>query len=91
MQVRWSPEAADDLEQIVRRIDRDNPTASRDVAERIYEAIGSLSASPNRGRTGRIQGTRELVLAPLPWIVVYRVREETVEVVRLYHGAQDWP
>ena len=91
IKVRWSPEAADDLEQIVRRIQRDNPTAARDVAERIYEAIGSLSASPGRGRAGRIQGTRELVLAPLPWIVVYRVRQEAVEVARIYHGAQDWP
>jgi len=91
MQVRWSPEAADDLEQIVRRIDRDNPSAARETAERIYEAIGSLRTSPGRGRAGRIQGTRELVLAPLPWIVVYRVREETVEVARIYHGAQDWP
>ena len=91
MTVRWSPQAADDFEQIVRRIQLDNVTAARDVAERVYGSIGSLSASPGRGRIGRIKGTRELVLAPLPWIVVYRVREETVEVSRIYHGAQDWP
>ena len=89
--MRWSPEAADDLERIVRHIQGDNPTAARGVAKRIYDPAGSLSLSPGRGRMGRIRGTRELVLTPLPWIVVYRVLREAVEVARIYHGAQDWP
>jgi len=46
---------------------------------------------PNRGRQGRVEGTRELVLAPLPFIVVYRVKTDAVEIVRVYHGAQDRP
>ena len=46
---------------------------------------------PNRGRTGRIAGTRELVFGPLPYIAVYRVTEDIVEILRIYHGAQDWP
>jgi plasmid stabilization system protein ParE len=36
-------------------------------------------------------GTRELVLAPLPWVMVYVVSDETVEIVRVLHGAQRWP
>jgi plasmid stabilization system protein ParE len=32
-----------------------------------------------------------LVISALPWIVVYRVRDDTVEIVRIYHGAQNWP
>jgi toxin ParE1/3/4 len=91
MDVRWSPEAADDLERIVLHIRHDNPLVARNVALAIYETIGSLNTFPNRGRRGRIQGTRELVLAPLPWIAVYRVHDEAVEVVRIYHGAQNWP
>ena len=91
MDVRWSPEAADDLEEIVRHIQRENSEAARDVAETIYEAIGSLNTLPNHGRIGRIQGTRELVLVPQPWIAVYGVRHEVAEIVRIYHGAQNWP
>jgi toxin ParE1/3/4 len=91
MEVRWSPEAADDFESIVRHIQRDNSAAASNVSATIYESISSLSTFPNRGRPGRIHGTRELVLAPLPWLVVYRVRREVVEVVRIYHGAQNWP
>jgi toxin ParE1/3/4 len=44
---------------------------------------------PNRGRVGRIAGTRELVSAPL--IIMYRIESEIVEILRIYHSAQDWP
>ena len=91
MEVRWSPEAADDLEGIVRRIRRDNPHAARAFADRIFERCASLEIFPNRGRVGRIEQTRELVLAPLPYIIVYRVRSDAVEIVRIYHSAQNWP
>jgi plasmid stabilization system protein ParE len=84
MEVGWSPEAADDFEGIVRHIQNDNSAAARDVSATIYESISSLSTFPSRGRSGRIHGTRELVLAPLPWLVVCRM-------VRIYHGAQNWP
>jgi len=49
----------------------------------------SLEALPNRGRLGRIAGTRELVQAP--YVIIYRVIEEAVEILRVYHAAQDWP
>ncbi len=91
MEVRWSPEAADDLERIVQYIQRDNPEIARKVAVIIINAVGALSTFSERGRTGRIAGTRELVVASLPWIAVYRIRDGAVEVVRIYHGAQNWP
>jgi len=43
------------------------------------------------GRAGRLAETRELALAPLPFIVVYRVKDDRVEIVRILHGAQRWP
>lgn len=42
-------------------------------------------------RKGRIVGSRELVLPGSPYIVVYRIKDEAVEIDRIYHGAQDWP
>jgi toxin ParE1/3/4 len=90
-EIRWSLEAADDLQHIVNRIRRDNPKAARQVAEIIYSRCASLENFPDRGRIGRIAGTRELVFAPLPYIVVYRVKPSAVEIVRIYHAAQNWP
>jgi plasmid stabilization system protein ParE len=34
---------------------------------------------------------RELVFPPLPYIVIDQVAQETVEISRVFHGAQDWP
>jgi len=79
IEIRWSPEAAEDLEHIVNRIRRDNPEAARQVAEIIFNRCTSLENFPNRGRMGRTAGTRELVVAPLPYIVVYRVKPTVVE------------
>jgi toxin ParE1/3/4 len=38
-----------------------------------------------------VGGTRELVVGPTPWVVVYRWRGEAVEVLRVLHGRQRWP
>jgi toxin ParE1/3/4 len=56
---------------------------------KLYVAIESLRNSPSRGRVGREEGTRELVFHRLPYIVLYRVKEQAIEVLRIYHGAQD--
>jgi plasmid stabilization system protein ParE len=38
-----------------------------------------------------MRGRRELVFSPLPYIAVYRIRLDAVEIIRIYHSAQDWP
>jgi len=88
MEVRWSAPAADDLERIFRRIEKDNPTAARETVKTIYNGCATLREFPQRGRPGRISGRRELIFAP--YIAVYQVKERTVEISRIYHGAQDW-
>ncbi len=89
MEIQWSAPAADDLERIFRRIEKDNPTAARETVKAIYDGCATLKEFPQRGRPGRINGRRELVFSP--YIVVYQVKANTVEISRVYHGAQDWP
>jgi toxin ParE1/3/4 len=91
MRLRWTTPATQDLYNIVRRIQRDSPDAAVKVAETLYEGCSKLVDFPRCGRGGRIEGTRELVFAGLPYIVVYRIQDQNLEVVRIYHGAQDWP
>ena len=57
---------------------------------KLYEAAQSLKRFPNRGRAGSQASTRELVIPPLPYIIVYHVAGETVHIARVVHGAQDW-
>ena len=91
MQLRWTDEAAHDLERIADYLLEHAPDRAQDLIQRVYDAPTSLLTFPNRGRPGKREGTRELVLAPLPYIVVYTVRREVVFVVRILHGAQQWP
>ena len=90
MRVRWTTDAADDLERICDDISETSPDSARRIARTIVEGVASLRAFPNRGRIGRVDGTRELVFAPLPFVAVYEVHEE-VQVLRVLHGAQQWP
>jgi len=92
MRIRWSAVAADDLERICAWIERDNPEAARRVAKTIYEGCGQLRNFPNMGRPSRrMSGRRELIFPPLPYIAVYQVKENFIEISRIFHGAQDWP
>ncbi|HWY21882.1 MAG TPA: type II toxin-antitoxin system RelE/ParE family toxin [Candidatus Acidoferrum sp.] len=91
MTVRWSPEAAADFAAIVEYIRKQNPSAADRVANKIYDGVASLASFPRQGRVGRTKGTRELVFSPLPYVVVYRVGEEALEVARVLHGSQKWP
>jgi toxin ParE1/3/4 len=75
MEARWSTIAADDLERIFSRIEKDNPTAARETAKTIYDGCEALKDFPNRGRPGRMKGRRELVFASLPYIAVYPSQE----------------
>jgi toxin ParE1/3/4 len=91
MTVRWSSEAAADFAAIVEYIRKQNPAAAERVAHRIYDGVASLASFPKQGRPGRTRGTRELVFSSLPFIAVYRVKDEAVEVARVLHGSQRWP
>ncbi|HLX84802.1 MAG TPA: type II toxin-antitoxin system RelE/ParE family toxin [Terriglobales bacterium] len=92
MQVLWSVPAAEDLERICAWIEHDNPDAARRVAKIIYEGCAQLKDFPALGRiSSRMSGRRELAFPPLPYIAVYQVKQDTVEISRIFHGAQDWP
>jgi toxin ParE1/3/4 len=89
MRIRWTPAAAADLQHISDYLGQRHPSYRQTTVRKLYAAIESLKRRPSRGRVGREEGTRELVFHPLPYIALYRVKEQTVEVLRIYHSAQD--
>ena len=91
MQLRWTEEAADDLERIANYLFENAPEHAERIARAIYKAPSSLLEFPYRGRLGRKEGTRELVLSPLPYIIVYQTTDDIIHIVRILHGAQNWP
>ena len=83
--------AVDDLDDIAGYISQDNPEAARRTVRRLWTAVKSLAEQPEMGRPGRVHGTRELVVSGTPFVVPYRVVGSEIEILRVLHGARDWP
>ncbi len=89
MKLRWTPEAAENLEYIYSYLCEHYPSFAESTVRALYKAVRSLRDLPERGRPGTLPATREFVLPRLPYIIVYRITEQAVEVLHIYHGAQD--
>lgn len=92
MRVRWTLPALSHLDEIQDFVALDSPAAAhRLINDLMDRAELLLSENPLIGRRGRVQGTRELVIARTSYIVVYRVSDPQVEILAVMHGAQEWP
>lgn len=91
MEIIWRATAIRDLQAIREFIAQDNPDAAVRVRRNIRAAVERLAEYPNLGRAGRVAGTRELIVGGSPYIVVYRVREDTVRILAVIHAARQWP
>ena len=91
MRLVWSQHATDDRLAIFMWIAQDDPQAAANVDDRIEEAARRLIDFPNSGRPGRIEGTRELVIARTPYVAPYQLVGDTVRILRVIHGARMWP
>lgn len=88
MKVRWTPHAEAALLRIVDHIAADNPAAAWALARDIVEATSRLADFPFSGRVGYDPKTREVVVRRT-YLIVYRVWADRVEILQLWHGAQD--
>jgi toxin ParE1/3/4 len=91
MRVVWSRSARADLRAHILYIAQRNPVAARLVRAAIREAVDRLVDYPHRGRPGRQEGTRELVIGDFPYLVVYSLKDGNIAVARVLHTAQNWP
>ena len=91
MLVRWLRRALRSLDEEAEYIARDNPQAAARIVVRIASRVDRLATHPASGRPGRVPGTRELVISGTPYIVPYRVRDDNVEILRIFHAARKRP
>jgi len=91
MRVRWLRRALLNLDQEATYIAQDNPKAAAEFALLLRDSALMLGQQPNLGRAGRIPGTRELVITNFPYILPYRVRNDSVEILRVFHTSRKWP
>ncbi|MBI1948396.1 MAG: type II toxin-antitoxin system RelE/ParE family toxin [Deltaproteobacteria bacterium] len=89
MRLRWSKEARADLIEARRFVAENNPRAASRLAARIVDAVEHLERNPQMGRAGFLPGTRELVVATTPYIVIYEVLPDQVSILGVVHGRRD--
>jgi toxin ParE1/3/4 len=86
----WTRTATRQLELAQEYINRDSPGAAERQIDRIEAAIQRICVFPMMGRNGLRAGTREFAVPRTPYIVVYRVRDERIEILAVLHGARNW-
>ena len=91
MKEAWTRLALLDLESHVDYVAQHHVTAAFEIEENIYDAVRGLLTYPMMGRAGQRPGTRELVVAGSSYFIVYRIDGDTITVLRVMHGAQNWP
>jgi len=88
-EVRWTPQAADDLEAIADFIAADSPNYAKLFATDVLSAVERLEVFPNSGRVvpeTSDPAIREIFLGS--YRIVYRIIEERVEILTVHHGAR---
>jgi toxin ParE1/3/4 len=91
MQIDWLESAFVDLHRIREYIRQFNPVAAQKTVAVIEAAAKNLPRFPEMGHPGEVRGTRELVIPRLPYFLVYRLKGDSVQILRVMHEKQKWP
>ena len=91
MQIKWTKKAISNLEKEFEYIAKDNPEAAEKIAKQIKETVEKLKTYKLIGRPGRFSSIRELVIPKLPYIIPYRIKKDTIEIIRILHTARKTP
>ena len=91
MKVRTSLDAEEDIQEVFDYIARDSIRNANAVADRIFQAIDDLADFGGRGRKGTVRGTLERVVARTGCVLIYRIEENEVVILRVWRSARGVP
>ena len=91
MKLKWLRKALENIDAQATYISQENPKYASQFVSKIFDAVKHLETFPRMGRAGKIEGTYELVVTGLPYVIVYRIRNEDIEILRVLHTSRKWP
>ena len=91
VKLAWSRRTRQHLIDLRAYVELDKPEAAERLGIRIAECVDLLRLHPLAGSPGRITGTRELAIARTPYIVPYRIRPRSIDLLAVFHSRQKWP
>jgi plasmid stabilization system protein ParE len=87
MVIDWSPRARREFARLVSRTEQHSPKGAARIASRILERVDDLLTLADQGTpVGR--NVRRLDVTRTPYLVFYRVKNETITVIGIVHGRQ---
>jgi len=89
LKLRWTNLALKDFEQAHDYIMQEDPESAQRIAQRILDATRRLQKYPRMGRVGADEETRELVVQKTPYLLVYSLTGDAIELLRVWHTSQD--
>jgi addiction module RelE/StbE family toxin len=91
VKIRIAPAASAHLTDAFEYLDAINSKAAAAQMKRIFDGIDQLKRFPQSAPVGRVQGTRELVIPRTPFLVVYSVDTDIINIVAILHASLRWP
>lgn len=91
MQIKWLKKALINLEHSAEYLQEQNPQSARDFIKEVHELTELLKTNPAMGRPGRVFGTRELILQKFPYLIPYRVKDNCIEILRVFPTRMNQP
>ena len=85
LKIQESKLALANIDEIASYYEYQQPGLGYRFATYYYKQVETLKAMPHIGRSGKVMGTRELVLQEFPYLVIYRVRGNIVQILRVFH------
>ena len=90
MRLLWSRPARDDVFAIADYYDAIDPDLAEAILDRIDGAASALLANPHIGRPLVNLDVRKWSVRHTPFLLLYAVRGNDIEIRRVRHGAADW-
>ncbi len=89
--VIWLQKALQNLADELTFIHKEDPNVAKRIASLVKSRVDSLENFPEKGRVGRIKGTRELIFTEIPYIMPYKVQGEDILILRFFHTHRKMP
>jgi addiction module RelE/StbE family toxin len=89
VKLRWAANAIKDLYEIKEYLVRKNPRVLKTTVFTIKETINRLIKFPFMGVRYSIEGTRKIILPGIPFKIIYRFRNDELEILSILHHSKD--
>ena len=88
MEVVWLPTALKNLQEIKNYIEAESPQSAKIVADQTKKTVSFLQENPHIGKPSLVDGFREMQVSKLPFVIPYKVINNTIIIVRVFHTKQ---